>query len=157
MHNTNCILCACQGSLHRCYWQHSKRKEQKIKTENNNERSSINIKCDLLAIAGCWTPTVHLFTQSKGKLKFRDVDGSFIPNEVYQDTLCVGSCNGDYYLNEILLQTQKDTLIYLNDNQENKIGEVNYKSDNLKYGKHQNVFQTRDHFRSIALLKSKIG
>ena len=84
-------------------------KLRKIKTENNNEKSSINIKCDLLAIAGGWTPTVHLFTQSKGKLKFRDVDGSFIPNEVYQDTLCVGSCNGDYNLNEILIKTEEDT------------------------------------------------
>ena len=98
-------------------------KLKKITTQKSNEKSSINIKCDLLAIAGGWTPTVHLFTQSKGKLKFRDSDGSFIPSEIYQDTLCVGSCNGDYDLNEILLKTQEDTLIYLNDNQENKIDE----------------------------------
>ena len=117
-------------------------KLRKIKTENNNEKSSINIKCDLLAIAGGWTPTVHLFTQSKGKLKFRDVDGSFIPNEVYQDTLCVGSCNGNYNLNEILLKTQEDTYKYLNDNQQNELGEVNYKSDNVKHGKHENVWIT---------------
>ena len=92
-------------------------KLKKITTQKSNEKSSINIKCDLLAIAGGWTPTVHLFTQSKGKLKFRDSDGSFIPSEVYQDTLCVGSCNGDYNLNEILLKTQEDTYKYLNDNQ----------------------------------------
>ena len=82
------------------------------------------------------------FTQSKGKLRFRDVDGSFIPSEVYQDTLCVGSCNGDYNLNEILLKTQEDTNKYLNDNQQNELREVNYKSDDLKYGKHENVWIT---------------
>ena len=39
-------------------------KLKKITTQKSNEKSSINIKCDLLAIAGGWTPTVHLFTQS---------------------------------------------------------------------------------------------
>jgi len=56
--------------------------------------------------------------------------------------LCVGSCNGDYNLNEILLKTQEDTYKYLNDNQQNELGEVNYKSDDLKQGKHENVWIT---------------
>ena len=38
----------------------------------------INIDCDCLGIAGGWTPAVHLFTQSGGKLKFRDLDQVFI-------------------------------------------------------------------------------
>ena len=44
-------------------------------------QEKINLDCDCLAIAGGWTPAVHLFTQSGGKLKFRDKDQVFIPNE----------------------------------------------------------------------------
>jgi sarcosine oxidase subunit alpha len=68
---------------------------------------SSKIKCDLLCISGGWTPTVHLFTQSKGKLIYRDYDGAFIPYQAFQDTISVGSCNGTFALNEILDETFK--------------------------------------------------
>ena len=42
--------------------------------------SKINLSCDCLGISGGWTPAVHLFTQSGGKLKFREEDQVFIPN-----------------------------------------------------------------------------
>ena len=81
-------------------------KEVKLKKLSSNYRdennSSITIKCDTICVSGGWTPTVHLFTQSKGKLKYRNFDGSFIPEEAFQNTLCVGSCNGDYSLHKIL-------------------------------------------------------
>ena len=34
--------------------------------------NKINLVCDNLSVSGGWTPMVHLFTQSGGKLKFRD-------------------------------------------------------------------------------------
>ena len=40
----------------------------------------IDIDCDCLGMSGGWTPAVHLFTQSGGKLKFRNSDNVFIPN-----------------------------------------------------------------------------
>ena len=40
----------------------------------------INEECDCLGISGGWTPRVHLFTQSGGKLKFRDEDNVFLPD-----------------------------------------------------------------------------
>ena len=52
----------------------------------------------VLAIAGGWTPAVHLFTQSGGKLKFREEDQVFIPNNIHQIKLSIGSCNGDFEL-----------------------------------------------------------
>ena len=36
--------------------------------------SKIKIKCNCLGISGGWTPAVHLFTQSGGKLKFDNED-----------------------------------------------------------------------------------
>ena len=38
-------------------------------------------KCDCLGISGGWTPAVHLFTQSGGKLKFDNEDNVFIPSK----------------------------------------------------------------------------
>ena len=42
------------------------------------------ISCDLLCVSGGWTPTVHLFSQSRGKLIFRESDATFIPNQSFQ-------------------------------------------------------------------------
>jgi len=63
--------------------------------------SKISISCDCLGISGGWTPAVHLFTQSGGKLKFRDEDQVFIPNIYPSDQISIGSCNGDFTLDEI--------------------------------------------------------
>ena len=62
----------------------------------------LSIACDYLGISGGWTPAVHLFTQSGGKLKFRDEDQVFIPNIYPSDQISIGSCNGDFTLDEIL-------------------------------------------------------
>ena len=65
-------------------------------------KKKININCDCLAIAGGWTPAVHLFTQSGGKLKFREEDQIFLPNEPQSKQISIGSCNGDFDLNKII-------------------------------------------------------
>jgi len=80
---------------------------------------SSKIKCDFLCVSGGWTPTVHLFTQSRGKLIYRERDGTFIPHQPFQDTISIGSCNGTFLLNEILDETFikiKETLINFNNN-----------------------------------------
>ena len=65
------------------------------------------ILCDCLGISGGWTPAVHLFTQSGGKLKFRDEDQVFIPDVYPSDQISIGSCNGDFTLDEMLLNIPK--------------------------------------------------
>ena len=69
--------------------------------------SKINLPCDCLGISGGWTPAVHLFTQSGGKLKFREDDQVFIPNTHPSDQISIGSCNGDLSLEDILLNVPK--------------------------------------------------
>ena len=41
---------------------------------NNVVGDKTKYNCDCLGISGGWTPMVHLFTQSGGKLKFRNDD-----------------------------------------------------------------------------------
>ena len=62
----------------------------------------IDIDCDCLGMSGGWTPAVHLFTQSGGKLKFRNSDNVFIPNIYNSDQVCIGACNGDFDLSDII-------------------------------------------------------
>ena len=76
--------------------------------------TKINLPCDCLGVSGGWTPAVHLFTQSGGKLKFKDEDQVFIPSIYPSDQISVGSCNGDLTLDEILENTQKSLKEFLN-------------------------------------------
>ena len=58
---------------------------------------------------------VHLFTQSGGKLKFRNDDNVFIPdeNKTPSDQISVGSCNGEFKLNEIIVNTIENLKSFL--------------------------------------------
>ena len=121
-------------------------KEVKLKkisrSDKDENKSSITIKCDTICVSGGWTPTVHLFTQSKGKLKYRDFDGSFIPEEAFQNTLCVGSCNGDYSLYTILDSLPKKVNNFLNINENNSTENENYKTIEVLNEDHQNLWIT---------------
>ncbi len=76
--------------------------------------SKISIDCDCLGMSGGWTPAVHLFTQSGGKLKFRDEDQVFIPDTYPSDQISIGSCNGEFTLDEILSSISKKLKDFLN-------------------------------------------
>ena len=48
------------------------------------------LACDTLLMCGGWTPSVHLFSQSRGKLRFDEAIGAFVPGE--QRTRAVRRC-----------------------------------------------------------------
>ena len=76
--------------------------------------SKTTLSCDCLGLSGGWTPAVHLFTQSGGKLTFRDEDQVFIPKTYPSDQLSIGACNGDLTLDEILINVPKSLKEFLN-------------------------------------------
>ncbi len=76
--------------------------------------NKINISCDCLGVAGGWTPAVHLFTQSGGKLKFEENNKVFLPNKYPSDQLSVGSCNGDFKIKEIINNLSTSLKLFLN-------------------------------------------
>jgi len=93
----------------------------------------INIKCDCLAIAGGWTPAVHLFTQSGGKLKFRKEDQVFLPNVSQSKQISIGSSNGDFKLNEIIKNLLLNVKNFLEiENTEYDSLKIECPSDNVK-------------------------
>ena len=73
-------------------------------------------ECDCLGISGGWTPRVHLFTQSGGKLKFRDKDNVFLPDKSTSDQISIGSCNGDFELDDVIKNSNKLVNKFLNIN-----------------------------------------
>jgi sarcosine oxidase subunit alpha len=53
-----------------------------------------NIPIDALLMSSGWTPSVHLFSQSRGKVAFDDETRRFLPGTYAQDCVSVGACNG---------------------------------------------------------------
>ena len=60
----------------------------------NRGSGSRKIAIDALLVSSGWTPSVHLFSQSRGKLKFDAEKQRFLPGTYVQDCLSVGACNG---------------------------------------------------------------
>ena len=54
-----------------------------------------------------------MHTQSGGKLNFKDDDQIFIPDNNSTDHISVGSCNGDFELDDLINNTIKSTRDYL--------------------------------------------
>src|ERR1700722_2798701 len=56
------------------------------------------IACDALLMSGGWTPSVHLFSQSRGKLVFDEASQLFKPGTSPQRERSVGACNATFDL-----------------------------------------------------------
>ena len=60
------------------------------------------VACDLLAMSGGWTPSLHLFSQSRGKVAFDEALQAFLPAASAQDERSAGACRGRFDLAEAL-------------------------------------------------------
>ncbi len=78
--------------------------------------SKISISCNCLGIAGGWTPAVHLYTQSGSKLTFDEERKIFIPKADTKEQISVGSCGGDFELDEIITNLNYKLKNFLNIN-----------------------------------------
>ncbi|MCG6904785.1 MAG: (2Fe-2S)-binding protein [Rhodobacter sp.] len=63
------------------------------------------IACDLLGCSGGWSPTIHLFSQSRGTLKFDQPLAAFLPDAPAQPCLCAGAAAGAMALPDTLKDT----------------------------------------------------
>ncbi|MDP6342498.1 MAG: glycine cleavage T C-terminal barrel domain-containing protein [Alphaproteobacteria bacterium] len=60
------------------------------------------VECDLLCMSGGWTPSLHLFSQSGGKLLWDEGLASFRPGEAVQAVRVVGAAAGRFDLTACL-------------------------------------------------------
>ena len=52
------------------------------------------LACDLILMSGGWSPAVHLFSQSGGRLRYDAALGAFLPDHPRQSVRCAGAING---------------------------------------------------------------
>ena len=62
------------------------------------------VACDALLMSGGWTPSVHLFSQSRGKLVFDETRQLFKPGASAQRERSAGACNATFDLAAVLAE-----------------------------------------------------
>ncbi len=67
-----------------------------IGVARNDGSGPTTIGCDALVMAGGWTPSVHLWSHSKGSLAWRDDIGAYVPDRPNENVRCVGACSGKW-------------------------------------------------------------
>ena len=60
------------------------------------------IACDLVLMSGGFTPSVHLFSQSRGKLVYDETLQAYVPGTSVERERSVGGCRGIYDLDAVL-------------------------------------------------------
>jgi sarcosine oxidase subunit alpha len=66
-----------------------------------------DIDCDLVCVSGGWTPSVHLFSQSRGRLRYDERIAAFVPGQPMERTRCAGAANGVFDLADVLADGAK--------------------------------------------------
>ncbi len=92
------------------------KKVEKINIRQGNKIFSI--KAEMLCPSGGYNPDIHLFTQSKGLVKWDENIISFKPDTAFQNTLTLGSVSGNYNFQKINKEIE-DKLSFLKINNEN--------------------------------------
>ena len=70
-------------------------------TDETTGRSE-TLPCDLLLMSGGFTPSVHLFSQSRGKLLYDESIKAYIPGESTERQRSVGACRGVFDLGAVI-------------------------------------------------------
>jgi sarcosine oxidase, subunit alpha len=60
--------------------------------------------CDALLLSGGWTPTVHLYAQARGRLRYDETLAALVPKSAIEGLSVVGAANGAFTLDEALRQ-----------------------------------------------------
>ena len=72
-------------------------------TDNHIE----TMPCDAILSSGGWSPVIHLHSQAGDKPAFNEQIQSFLPGSAREDWVAVGSCAGEWQLNQCLQQGQQ--------------------------------------------------
>ncbi len=60
--------------------------------------------CDALLLSGGWSPTVHLYAQARGRLRYDEALAALVPMSVIEGLGVAGAANGAFTLDEALLE-----------------------------------------------------
>ncbi|HVS76100.1 MAG TPA: 2Fe-2S iron-sulfur cluster-binding protein, partial [Steroidobacteraceae bacterium] len=68
----------------------------------SRKMSGRRIECDLICVSGGWTPTVHLFSQARGQLRYDAERAALIPAAGPRNFHCAGAAAGNFALHHCL-------------------------------------------------------
>jgi sarcosine oxidase, subunit alpha len=77
------------------------------RVQRGKVQATQNIRCDAVLMSGGYTPSVHLFSQSRGKLQWNDDLQAFVPGSSAECAQSAGACRGIYGLAEVLADGAK--------------------------------------------------
>jgi sarcosine oxidase subunit alpha len=72
------------------------------RTDGGAVRTAQRLDCDAVLMSGGFTPSVHLFSQSRGKLAWNDASQAFIPDRSAENERSAGACRGVFELADAL-------------------------------------------------------
>jgi len=73
-----------------------------VETQPVDGGNTQTFPCDLVCMAGGWTPTVHLFSQNGGSLVFDDTLATLVADKDTHSSLLAGSADGQFDLESCL-------------------------------------------------------
>src|SRR6185503_3092974 len=59
-------------------------------------RSTTAVDCDMLAVSAGWNPTVQLFAQAQGRLRYDERLATYVPAECEAAVECAGAARGSF-------------------------------------------------------------
>ncbi|MDQ0396100.1 sarcosine oxidase subunit alpha family protein [Labrys monachus] len=74
----------------------------RIGTDGASVRDRETVSCDLVLMSGGWTPSVHLFSQSRGKLAFDAENQVFVPGTSRDPERSAGACRGVFEFGAVI-------------------------------------------------------
>ena len=77
---------------------------ESVEVRARNAAGVTRIPCDLLGSSGGWAPTVHLYSQSGGKLRYDDGLCAFVPQYCPANLIVAGAANGEFTLSGALTE-----------------------------------------------------
>ncbi len=78
-----------------------------MRVKRNGGGAQRSIAVDALIMSAGWTPSVHLFSQSRGKVAFDEATQRFLPGDYVQDCVSIGACNGTDDLQTLIDEATK--------------------------------------------------
>jgi sarcosine oxidase subunit alpha len=71
-------------------------------TRDSRGSGARRLDCDLVCVSGGWTPTVHLFSQARGQLRYDAERAALVPATGPESFRCAGAAAGNFSLQHCL-------------------------------------------------------
>jgi sarcosine oxidase subunit alpha len=73
---------------------HGSKRVAAVDIESLSGGQQTRIDCDLVCVSGGWNPTVHLFSQARGSLRYDESLATFVPDRSPLSIVTAGAVNG---------------------------------------------------------------